>query len=293
MTLKSKSYFHLPIKSGQKSVTDLAQLISHVRDREYMSGIERDQIRVKGKGNRSGTTGVRGDLILTIVIDEEKEEYTKVQALKQPLRELEIRALNRVGLNPQNLPKGMDDYIRLYLLEKAEVDVTPVSSSGMVGGGTAAFAAGFTSGLVREGGASVGTALTTGNIKHQTSVQEWIHWKKYALEQTDFEQYRKEGMEKYEKMHEVMVKYIRSDKGKECCDYEHWRPLARVAIVVIGGFGSIFGWIAALVVNSFLLANKGVSFPEWVIQKVFGKRSFASIRPLGGVNAEGVLELEY
>ena len=47
MTLKSKSYFHLPIKSGQKSVTDLSQLISHVRDREYMSGIERDQIRVK------------------------------------------------------------------------------------------------------------------------------------------------------------------------------------------------------------------------------------------------------
>lgn len=28
-------------------MTDLAQLISHVRDREYMSGIERDQIRVK------------------------------------------------------------------------------------------------------------------------------------------------------------------------------------------------------------------------------------------------------
>ena len=28
-------------------MTDLSQLISHVRDREYMSGIERDQIRVK------------------------------------------------------------------------------------------------------------------------------------------------------------------------------------------------------------------------------------------------------
>lgn len=210
-----------------------------------------------------------------------------------PLTNIEVRSLNRVGLNPQNLPKGMDDYIRLYLLENAEVNVSPASSSEMVGSGTAAFAAGLTSGLIREGGASVGTALTTGNIKLQTGVQEWIHWKKYALEQPDFEQYKKEGAEKYGGTLEIMVKYIRSDKGKECCDYERWRPLARFAIVVVSSFGSVFGWVAALGINKVLESTKGVTLPEWVIQKVLSKRSFSSIRPRGRVNAEDVLELEY
>lgn len=210
-----------------------------------------------------------------------------------PLTPIEIRALNRVGLTPQNLPSSLDDYIRLYLWEKAEVDVSPASSSGMVGGGTAAFAAGFASGLVREGGASVGTSMITSNIKHQTGVQEWIHWKKYALEQGDFEQYKKEEMEKYGKMYDVVVRYIRSDKGKECCEYERWRHLARFVIVVISSFGSVFGWLAAWGISKALESNKGVTLPEWVIQKVLGKRSFASIRPRGGVNEQGVLELEY
>jgi hypothetical protein len=216
-----------------------------------------------------------------------------ITSITKPLNSLEVRALNRIGLTPQNLPSSLDDYIRLYLWEKAEVDARPASSSGMVGGGTAAFAAGFASGIVREGGASVGNAFTTGNIKHQTGVQEWIHWKKYALEQADFEQYKKEQTEKYGEMYETMVEYIRSDKGKECCDYEHWRPPARVAIVVISGFGSIFGWLAAWGISKALESNKGVTLPEWVIQKVLRKRSFASIRPRGGINEQGILELEY
>ena len=212
--------------------------------------------------------------------------------LETPLTAFEVRALNRVGLTPQNLPRSLDDFIRMFLWEKAEVDVRPVSSSSLIGGSSAAFASGFTSALVKEGGASLGTSLTTGNIKKQTAVQEWIHWKKYALDSPDFERYREESAEKPVKNYETMVRYIRSDKGKECLSYERWRPITRVFIVVVSAFGSLLGWIAALIANSILINKKGVSLPEWVIQKILGKRPFTSIKPLIQVN-DGLLELEY
>lgn len=249
-----------------------------------------DKVRVKGRGNRSQTSGIRGDLVLTIVIEDEKEEYEQAQALKRPLGEIEIRALNRVGLNPQSLQKGLDDYIRLYLLEKAEVDVAPVSSSEMTGSGTAAFAAGFTSALIQEGGASAGTALTTGNIKHQTSIQEWIHWKKYALEQPDFEEYKAKESEKDKKMLEVMVKYIRSRKGVACCKYEESRALMG-AVIGIATYCTL--GLAYLVVLWAKRGSKEVTVVEWLIQKAEGLQAFSSVRPRGRINELGELELEY
>jgi len=210
-----------------------------------------------------------------------------------PLKSHEVKSLNRVGLFPQNLPSNLDDCIRVFLWEKAEVDASPASSSTMIGGGLAAFGAGLGSALFREGGASLGTSFTTSNIKKQTSVQEWIHWKKYALDRPDFEQYREKLMENREKNYQAMVSYIRSDKGKECCDYEHWRNLARLVIVVISSFGSVFGWLLAWGISKLFESSYGITLPEWVIQKVLRKRSFASIRPRVGVNEQGLLELEY
>jgi hypothetical protein len=212
---------------------------------------------------------------------------------REPLVEIEVEALNRVGLNPQNLPSSLDDYIRLYLREKAEVDVSPASSSDLVGSGETAFATGIASSFLKQGAAGVGTAVTAGNIKKQTSVQEWIHWKKYALDRPDFEKYREECENRYGKTLDAMIEYIRSDKGKICCRYERWRRVARVFIVVVSTFGSCFGWIAALVINDSLIRIKGVTLPEWVIQKTFGIQSFASIRPKISVNANGDIELEY
>ena len=209
-----------------------------------------------------------------------------------PLKSHEVKSLNRVGLFPQNLPRNLDDCIRGFLWEKAEVDASPASSSTMIGGGLASLGAGLGAVLVREGGASVGTSFTTDNIKKQTSVQEWIHWKKYALDRPDFEQYREKLMENREKNYQAMVSYIRSDKGKECISYERWRPITRVFIVVVSSFGSFIGWIAALIANSILINKRGVSLPEWVIQTILRKRSFTSIRPRIQVN-DGLLELEY
>jgi hypothetical protein len=213
-------------------------------------------------------------------------------SFEKPLSGIEVRSLNRVGLTPQNLPRSLDDFIRWFLWDKAEVEVSPVSSKNMVGGSVAALGSGIGAVLVKEGGASVGTSFTTQNIKQQTGVQEWIHWKKYALDHPDFEQYREEWTVKAGQQYEEMVRYIRSDKGKECCDYEHWRPLARVSIVVVSSFLSLAGWAIAYGVNKWLISNKGVTLPELVIQKVLMKRSFASIRPHVKV-IDGLLELEY
>jgi hypothetical protein len=211
--------------------------------------------------------------------------------LEKPLSALELRALNRVGLFPQNLPTSLDDFIRLFLWDKAEVDVSPVSSNTMVGGSVAALGAGIGAVLVKEGGASVGTSFTTQNIKHQTSVQEWIHWKKYALDSPDFEQYREELAGRTNKNYETIVQYIRSDKGKECIGYEGWRGPIKFLLGMVGVY-TVFGWLVFLGINKLLISSKGVSLPEWVIQKVARKRSFASIKPRVKV-IDGLLELEY
>jgi hypothetical protein len=229
-------------------------------------------------------------LVLTIVIEEEKAEYTKQQAAKKPLNETEIRALNRVGLYPQNLQKTLDDYIQMYLLEKAEVDVSPTSSKDLMGGTSAAFGAGFASGIARDGAAGVGTAFTTGNIKKQTGVQEWIHWKKYALDSPDFEEYKAKEIEKNNKMLEVMSKYIRSRKGEICCKYEESRAGMRtlIGIATYCTFG-----IAYIVVMILKGGNDGVTVVEWLIQKLNKLQPFSSVRPRGRINEHGDLELEY
>jgi|GEM_PF-6595327 len=136
-----------------------------------------------------------------------------------------------------------------------------------------------------------------------------MHWKKYALDSPDFEQYREELKGKTEKNYEAIVRYIRSDKGKECISFEQWRPVARILIVVTSLMGVVFcliapmiaripelffniGWIAPLVANYILMKKQGVTLPEWVIQKGRGKRSFTSIKPRIQIN-DGLLELEY
>ena len=231
--------------------------------------------------------------------------------LEKTLSALEVRALNKVGLTPQTLSRSLDDTIRRFLWEKAEVDVKPASSSNMVGGTLSAGLSGVGAVLVKEGGVSVGTSFTTGNIKKQTAVQEWIHWKKYALDRPEFEQYREELTRKTEKNYEAMVRYIRSDKGKECVSYQQWRPIARIFTVVLTPFAVfvililltpvvfvgierifLIGCIAPFIANFFLIKKMGVTLPEWFIQKVLRKRSFASIKPRVQVN-DGLLELEY
>lgn len=212
-------------------------------------------------------------------------------ALDKPLSAVEIRALSRVGLTPLNLPTSLDDYIRCFLLDRAEVDVTPVGSSTMVGGGVAALGAGIGAVLAKEGAASVGTSFVAGNIKKQTSVQEWIHWKKHALDSPDFEQYREEATEKTGTNYETIVRYIRSDKGKECIGYEGWRGPVKFLLGFVGIYTG-FGWLVFLGINKLLVSSKGVSLPEWVIQKIAKKRSFASIKPRIQIN-DGLLELEY
>lgn len=223
--------------------------------------------------------------------------------LEKPLSTFEVRVLNRVGLFPQNLPSSLDDFIRRFLWDKAEVDVSPVSSKTMIGGSAAALGAGIGAVLVKEGGVSVGTSFTTQNIKQQTGVQEWIHWKKYALDSPDFEQYRIEETEKSQKNYEIIADYIRSDKGKVCCRYEQWRHAARFILVFVCPpcFAALIyaGWIVAPVVLGVLLTltlnsilKKRVTLPEWLIQKMLGLQSFASIKPQIQV-IDGLLELEY
>jgi len=211
---------------------------------------------------------------------------------REPLVEIEIEALNRVGLNPQNLPSSLDDYIRLYLRDKAEVDVSPASSSDLVGSGTAAFAAGFASGIVKGGATGVGTALTTGNIKKQTGVQEWIHWKKYALDRPDFEEYRKKESERYERMLDTMTTYIRSRKGEVCCKYEAFRPGMRAVfgLATYCTFGIAYLVVVAIKNHE---GNSEITLIEWLIQKVFKLQPFSSVRPRGEVNEYGELVLEY
>jgi hypothetical protein len=211
--------------------------------------------------------------------------------VEKPISAAEVRALNRVGLYPQSLPKSLDDIIRHFLWDKAEVDVSPVSSKTMVGGSVAALGSGIGAVLVKEGGASVGTSFTTQNIKQQTGVQEWIHWKKYALDNPDFEQYREEMTIKTEKNYKTIVKYLRSDKGEECVGYEGWRGPVKFLLGMVGVYTG-FGWLVFLGINQWLISSKGVSLPEWVIQKVAKKRSFASIKPRIQVN-DGLLELDY
>jgi hypothetical protein len=249
-----------------------------------------DRIIIRGKGNKQRTSGIRGDLILTIVIEEEKAEYTKQQDLKRPLSEVEIRALNRVGLNPQSLQRTLDDYIRMYLLEKIEVDVSPASSKDLVGSTSAAFSAGFASAVVRDGAIGVGTALTTGNIKKQTGVQEWIHWKKYALESTDFEKYKSKEIEKNNRILEEMTKYIRSRKGEICCKYEESRTGMKVRIGIATYLTLGIAYIVVLIAKA---GNDDVTVVEWLIQKFHKLTPFSNVRPRGSINEHGELDLEY
>lgn len=214
----------------------------------------------------------------------------------RPLTTLEKKALNRVGLNPENLPQRLDDYICLYLKEKAEVLVRPSSSTELLGSTAVVFTAGIASGLSgggTHGVAGPAAALTAGNIKKQTSVQEWMHWKQYALDKPDFQEYKSEWTVKYENMLQAMKKYIRSEKGKICCDYERLRIPTGLVIGFISVCGNVITLSAALIAQIVLTKTKGVSLVEWTIQKVLKKPSFASIRPRGGVNENGELVLEY
>jgi len=211
-------------------------------------------------------------------------------SLDNNLKEIEIQSLKRVGLWTPDF--DFDQIVSIYLAETASVYVQPASSSSMIGaeselviGVLGAALGGW------QGSISANTYGIKDSIKKQTQVQEWIHWKKHAIDSPDFQAFREGKIAALNKMRQTGYSYIKSDKGRICIKYERNRHLARFLMVLAFSLLNIFGVIVAALVNAYTIRSLGVSLPEWIIQKIYRIQSFASIKPRLSVNTNGENEV--
>jgi hypothetical protein len=134
--------------------------------------------------------------------------------------------------------------------------------------------------LLFSQGASISRgSLIARNIKTQTKVQEWIHWKKYALDSADFGDYKISKVAELPRLRQQALDYIKSDKGRECVLYEKKRPLARLGISIAAGSLSCVGAIIVWLVNENLMKSRGITITELWIQRFYRLRPFTEIRP--------------
>jgi len=149
------------------------------------------------------------------------------------LSEDELKGLHLIDLHPEYLPKTLDDFIVLFLQEFADVQVQPADSSQLTGKYEAILGSGISSSLLGQGATIAGTSYVADNIKQQTQVQEWIHWKKFALEHKEFERWKNSEEERYERMYWTMANFIRSEAGKQILEWESNRDTGCFIFTII------------------------------------------------------------
>jgi len=87
--------------------------------------------------------------------------------------------------------------------------------------------------------------------------------------------------------------YIKSDKGVTCVEYERLRIFTAILIGALGLALNAPGLLSIFIANKITKSTKSVTLTEWVIQKMFRKRSFASIRPTLDTIEDGSLSVSW
>ena len=100
-------------------------------------------------------------------------------------------------------PKPRLDSIVVAFLERYEVYVTPATTSDRRTGGEAASDAFFGAMTGATGNHEYAAdAAIIRNQKKGAAVQEWTQWKQWALDHKDFEAFRAEAVQAWEKLNE-------------------------------------------------------------------------------------------
>ncbi len=216
-----------------------------------------------------------------------------------PLDGKELQALNTVGLHPEHIPQQLDEFILIFLREFAEVEVTPTDSSQLTGKYEAILGSGIASSFLSQGSTITGTSYVTGNIKQQTQVQEWIHWKKFALEHSKFSEWKASEEERYQRMYQTMASFIRSEKGKKILDWIDHRDtgtgIFALVVVVLLLFSPVitpipFGVLLLVQLTGRAFSPNGLG--HLIAKRMYDLPDIETLYPRGGINEDGELELE-